>query len=105
MINKYAKIEDGIVVNTIVCEDSEITSQNGLHIKVDSTTNPASIGYEYDSVKNKFKSHQQYPSWVLNEDTLLWESPVEKPADAEISQYGTLIGYRWNEESQQWDKV
>lgn len=92
MINTYAKIEDGIVVNIILCSDSEISSQSGTHIKVTDETNKASIGYEYSYEKNKFKSWQPFESWTLNTDTLLWEAPVAKPEGATI----------WNEANQSW---
>lgn len=92
MINTYAKIEEGIVTNLILSSDYEIGGQNGLHIKVTDSTNKAGIGYEYDFVKNKFKAPQPYDSWNLNEETLLWESPVAKPEGATI----------WNEEDQFW---
>jgi hypothetical protein len=92
MISTYAKIEENIVTNLILCSDSEIGSQSGMHIKVTDSTNKSGIGYEYDSDKNKFKAPQPYESWTLNEDTLLWEAPVAKPEGATI----------WNEEDQYW---
>jgi hypothetical protein len=92
MISTYAKIEENIVTNLILCSDSEIGSQSGMHIKVTDSTNKAGIGYEYNSEKNKFKAPQPYESWTLNEDTLLWEAPVSKPEGATI----------WNEEDQSW---
>jgi len=104
-MSKYAKIEDGIVTNVILCDDSEISTQVGHHIKVTDLTNNAEIGYEYVTEKNKFKSPQPYPSWTLNEDTFLWECPVEKPEGAEVSIFGTVIGYRWDEESQSWVNI
>ena len=91
MIN-YAKIENGIVANVIICNDSQISTQDGYHVKITSETNEASIGYEYDATKNKFKAPQPYESWTLNADTLLWEAPVSKPAGA-IS---------WDEANQSW---
>ena len=102
---KYAKIQDGIVVNTIICNDAEIGLLPGVHVKVEESTNRAEIGYEYITEKNKFKSPQPYPSWTLNEDTCLWECPAETPEGATFSPFGTLIGYVWNEEAQSWDQV
>jgi hypothetical protein len=94
-MSKYAKIENNIVVNIIACEDSDISSQNGHHIKVTENTNDPVIGFEYNSEKNKFRGPQPYESWTLNEDTLVWESPAgEKPTDG---------FYKWNEESLSWD--
>lgn len=92
MTNIYAKIENNIVTNIIVCSDSEISSQSGIHIKVTELTNKAGIGYEYDFEKNKFKAPQPYESWTLNEETLLWEAPIAKPEGATI----------WNEADQSW---
>lgn len=102
---KYAQIENNIVVNVIICEDSEIESIPGTYIKITEETNNAQIGYEYVAEKNKFKSHQPYPSWILNEDTLIWECPTQIPEGAEISPFGTVIGYVWNEEAQSWGQV
>lgn len=44
MINTYAKIEQGIVTNLILCEDSQIGSQNGYYVKVTEATKEGKIG-------------------------------------------------------------
>ena len=59
--------------------------------------NFAGIGFTYDVSKNAFIPPQDYPSWTLNEETCLWESPVAYPTDGER--------YTWNEETQSWDAV
>ncbi len=92
MINTYAKIENGFVVNLILSTESEVFLQNGVHVKVTDSTNTAVIGYEYDSEKNKFKAPQPFESWTLNADTLIWEAPVSRPE-------GALV---WNEAEQSW---
>jgi hypothetical protein len=56
--------------------------------------NFAGIGYSYDAQADIFIPPQPFASWVLNEDTCLWESPVPYPNDGER--------YAWNEETQQW---
>lgn len=56
--------------------------------------NYAGIGFIYDSVRDAFYPQQPYPSWVLNEQTCLWESPVPYPNDNKI--------YTWNEEQINW---
>ena len=90
----YAKINsENIVENVILCEDSEISSQNGLHIKVTNLTNDAIIGAEYDEINNKFISPKPYESWILNSD-FVWESP-EGPRPSEGS-------FKWDEESLSW---
>ncbi len=56
--------------------------------------NYAGIGFIYDPVRDAFYSQQPYPSWILNEQTCLWESPVPYPNDNNT--------YSWNEEQISW---
>jgi hypothetical protein len=56
--------------------------------------NYAGIGYQYDSQRNAFISPKPFNSWVLNEQTCLWEAPVARPNDEGL--------YTWNEETQSW---
>jgi hypothetical protein len=65
--------------------------------------NYAQIGSTYDAERNAFIHPQPYPSWVLNEETCLWESPVPHPND-----YGTLEdpkSYNWDENILNWVEV
>jgi len=57
--------------------------------------NYAGLGYTYDKTKDAFIPPQPYPSWTLNEETCLWDSPVPYPEDGQI--------YNWNEETQTWN--
>ena len=59
--------------------------------------NHAGIGYTYDETKNAFISPQPYSSWTLNDDTCLWEAPVDYPDDDKE--------YEWNEDTTSWDAV
>lgn len=59
--------------------------------------NYAGIGYTYDDVRDAFVPPQPYPSWVLNEETCWWESPVPYPTNEQ--------SYIWNETSLNWDVV
>ena len=56
--------------------------------------NYAGIGYQYDQTRDAFIAPKPYPSFVLNEDTCLWESPVAYPDDGK--------DYEWNEETTNW---
>jgi hypothetical protein len=60
--------------------------------------NPAVIGGTYDAVKDAFipPKPEQFPSWVLNEETCLWEAPVAKPDGYGQNQLA------WDEENQNW---
>ena len=66
------------------------TSYNGNFRK-----NHAGIGYTYDEDRNAFIEPKPFNSWILNETTCRWESPVVYPTDGQI--------YNWNEETQQWN--
>jgi hypothetical protein len=61
--------------------------------------NHAGIGYTYDEDRNAFipPKPQNFPSFILNENTCLWEAPVAKPQDGNI--------YSWNESTLTWDIV
>jgi hypothetical protein len=41
--------------------------------------NFAGIGYTYDEDRDAFIPKKPYNSWILNEQTCLWEAPVAKP--------------------------
>ena len=56
--------------------------------------NYAGIGYTYDGVLDAFIPPQPYPSWVLNQETCLWEAPVPMPTDGQL--------YGWDEATQSW---
>jgi hypothetical protein len=61
--------------------------------------NHAGIGMTYDENRDAFIHSKPYNSWVLNEDTCLWESPVTKPTEElEENQY-----YSWNESIINWE--
>ncbi len=57
--------------------------------------NFAGVGFTYDETRDAFLPPKPYNSWILNEETCHWESPVDYPDDNKI--------YSWNEESQKWD--
>jgi hypothetical protein len=59
--------------------------------------NFAGIGYQYDQTRDAFIPKKPYNSWILNEQTCLWESPVVKPNDGNM--------YQWNEQIQNWELI
>ena len=59
--------------------------------------NYAGIGFVYDPVRDAFYPQQPYPSWVLNEQTCLWESRIPYPNDGKQ--------YRWNEDDLIWEEM
>lgn len=59
--------------------------------------NYAGIGYTYDEDRDAFIPPKPFDSWTLNEDTCLWEAPVEYPADGKM--------YTWDEDATNWVEV
>jgi len=68
------------------------TSYNGNFRK-----NYAGIGYTYEEQRDAFIPPKPYPSWVLNEDTCLWNSPIPYPNDGKM--------YMWNEDILNWIEI
>jgi hypothetical protein len=61
--------------------------------------NHAGIGYTYNQTRDAFISPKPYNSWILNENTCLWEAPVVKPTTVlEDNQF-----YSWNESIINWE--
>lgn len=58
--------------------------------------NFGTIGFTYDAARDAFIPPKKYNSWILNEDTCLWEAPVPRPAE------GTFY---WDETTLSWVEV
>ena len=56
--------------------------------------NYAGIGYTYDAQRDAFIPPQPFPSWVLNEETCLWDAPTPMPNDGQR--------YQWDEATTSW---
>jgi hypothetical protein len=59
--------------------------------------NHAGIGYTYDENRDAFIPKKPFNSWILNEDTCLWEAPIPYPQDDNR--------YTWNETIKNWEIV
>jgi hypothetical protein len=59
--------------------------------------NHAGIGYTYDEDRDAFIPKKPFNSWILNETTCLWESPIPYPQDNNR--------YNWKEQNQSWDLI
>jgi len=97
-------IDSGAVGDSSNWIQTSYNTRGGIHYTPDSDEpdggvalrkNYAGIGYIYDSDKDAFYQPQPYPSWLLNEDSCQWESPIPRPDDDKR--------YKWNEENQSWD--
>lgn len=110
----FAKVVDGKVTQVIVAEpeffDTFVDSSPGTWLQTSYNThggqhpegrplrkNYAGIGYTYDAVRDAFIPPKPFDSWVLNEDTCLWDAPVAMPTDGKP--------YAWDEATTSWKEV
>jgi hypothetical protein len=79
-----------------VWKQTSYNTHGGVHSNggIPFRKNHASIGYTYDETRDAFIAPKPYNSWVLNEQTCLWEAPIAYPNDGQR--------YTWNEETQSW---
>lgn len=59
--------------------------------------NFAGIGYTYDAQRDAFIAPKPFNSWVLDEQTCLWNAPVAMPTDGKM--------YTWDEATTSWVEV
>lgn len=59
--------------------------------------NYANIGDTFDADRDAFIPQKPFASWVLNEETCLWEAPIPFPTDGKP--------YTWDEETDNWVEV
>lgn len=111
----FAKVLNGIVTQVIVAEpvffDTFVDTTPGEWIQTSYNThggihssggtplrkNYAGIGFTYDRELDAFIPPKPYASWVLNEETCLWEAPVPHPSDGQM--------HVWNEDTGAWVAV
>ena len=112
----FAKIEsNNIVSQVIVIDNSKTLDLNGIEsekigadfcnklvkgiwVKTSYNSNIrknyASIGDTYDIMRDAFISPKPFNSWILNEESCIWEAPTPRPEDDKE--------YIWSEETTSW---
>lgn len=107
----FAKIENNIVTQVIVAEQDVVDILPGTWVQTSYNTkagahlnggtplrkNYAGIGYTYDSARDAFIPPKTWNSWLLNEETCIWEAPVPYPTDGKE--------YTWSEEQLNWIEI
>ena len=114
-MSHFAKIENGTVTQVIVVEqdvlDTGLFGDPSLWVQTSYNTlggqhtlggtplrkNYAGIGYTYDSERDAFIPPTPFNSWLLNEDTCLWEAPTPMPTDDKQ--------YSWDEDTLSWVEI
>ena len=87
------------------CKRTSYNTRGGVHIHGGTPfrKNYAGVGYSYNEIRDSFIPPKPYPSWTLNEDTCLWDSPTPIPEDAGTGEPPKL--YKWDEITQTWVDV
>lgn len=114
-MSHFAKVVDGKVTQVIVAEleffQTFVDSSPGEWIQTSYNThggvhatggtplrkNYAGIGFTYDRTKDAFIPPQPFASWVLDDNTCLWNAPVAMPTDGKA--------YSWDEATKAWVEV
>ena len=107
--------ENSVVLQVIVVNNSECLDENGIESEAVGVAfcqsllggnwkqtsyngtirkNYAGAGYTYDSGRDAFIPPKPYASWLLNETTCLWDSPIAYPTDGKK--------YQWDEPTTSW---
>jgi hypothetical protein len=118
----FAKLGKGNIVENVVVVSNDIatTEQAGVDFlntlyktrdvwkqtsyNINFRKNYAGVGFTYDQTRDAFIPPKPFNSWILNEETCLWEAPVARPELTE-EQINNNNYYSWNEETQQWDLI
>lgn len=120
----FAEVIDGVVNRVIVIEESQLdtglwgskenwiqcsyNTKGGIHYNPDTNEPDGGIPlrknfprqfWTYDKERDAFISPKPFPSWILNEDTCLWESPIPIPDPNSVDHI-----WLWIEDEQRWAK-
>lgn len=95
-------IDSGAVGNPVFWIQTSYNTRGGVHYGPDGKPdggvalrkNYAGIGFIYDANRNAFIPPKPYQSWLLDEESCLWNAPVPYPTDGQL--------YVWNELAVNW---
>ena len=117
----FAQLDEaGVVTQVIVVHNNELLDENGVESEAKGIAfcqslfgantrwlqtsyngnfrkNYAGIGYSYDTSRDAFIPPKPFSSWVLNDQTCMWEAPNPYPNDGK--------DYRWDEPTTSWIEV
>jgi hypothetical protein len=123
----FAKLKAGNIVEQVIVVSNDVatTEQAGIDFlnnlyqdkniiwKQTSYNNNirknfAGIGYQYDEQRDAFIPIKPFNSWILDEDTCLWKSPIERPITysqniLDNNNNPVQDRYIWNELLFKWD--
>lgn len=109
---------DNKVLRVIVVHNNELLDENGVEQEAKGAEfcrnlfggtwvqtsynanfrkNYAGVDFTYDTQRDAFIPPKPYPSWILNEGTCNWDSPVPHPTDGKR--------YFWDESTTSWKEM
>ena len=97
MINEYAEIKDGVVLQVLIVDGTkeeaikwlkDNVSSNEWIIAKSPTLGKASRGGEYNSELKRFMYKKPFSSWVLDTNRKMYLPPLPKPI-------AVVVGYVW----------
>jgi hypothetical protein len=99
-MKKYAVIDinSNKILNVIIV-DNFIPEYENCKLVDCTGKNSAQINGTYDEENQRFIDIQPYPSWILNNETGLWEAPTPRPPMSE----GQI--FVWDEENNTWKEI
>jgi hypothetical protein len=110
----FARVENGVVTQVIVIDQETLNTghwgdpktwiqtsyntQGGKHTLGGTPLrkNYAGISYTYDAQRDAFIPPKPYASWILDEETCLWQAPQPMPTDGKL--------YQWDESTTSWQE-
>jgi hypothetical protein len=106
-MSHFAEIDENNTVTRVLVGDNDMPNEGydwvvetfgGRWVKTSYNNNIrknfAGVGFTYDETLDAFIPPKPFDSWILNEDTCLWDPPVSRPNDDQ--------SYIWNEEDLVW---
>lgn len=92
----------------LMCLQTSYNTRGGVHYDFETgepsddqskalRKNYAGVGFAYDSDRDGFIPPKPFESWVLNDESCLWEPPLPYPSDGKE--------YSWDEVSVSWVEI
>ena len=114
----FVRLENNVVVQGIVVSNQDTADEHGVEKEEigiafcsnllggtwkqtsyngNIRKNYAGIGYTYDEGRDAFIAPKPFASWLLDETTAQWKSPVDYPTDDKK--------YTWDENTTSWKEL
>ena len=105
-MSHFAEIDNNNIVQQVIVAEQDFINSGAVgdsFLWVQTSYNNnfrknyAGKGYTYDQTRDAFIPPQPYPSWLLSEDTCLWDAPIPYPDDGKM--------YDWDEDTTSWVEI